>query len=51
MKIYGKNVWPENDSFHDVRGDFEMEMANLPENKLLYVNQSLLTVETRENIL
>lgn len=51
MKICGKNVWPENDSFHDVRGDFEMEKANFPDNKLLYVNQPLLTVETRENIL
>ena len=39
----GENVWKNNGFFQDLRPDLNLEKKNIPENTLVYVNQSLLS--------
>ena len=42
-KLCGERVWKHNGFFQDLRPDLNLEKKNIPENTLLYVNQSLLS--------
>ena len=51
-EVSGERVWRNYEYFDARKSDYSMEKVNFPENTLLYINQSYLTVKkNKENIL
>ena len=49
-EVSGERVWRKYGYFNAGKSDYSMEKVNFPENTLLYINQSNLTVKITEKI-